>query len=73
MVRQCVVGSRCFERVQPVTTFLRREVLAEITSTERAGMMGINTMMVIPEGKGYSYAYSLPQHLSELHYVEGLK
>ena len=51
----------------------RRELLTDVTSTERAGMMGINTMMVIPDGKSYSYAYSLPQHLSELHCVEGLK
>jgi eukaryotic-like serine/threonine-protein kinase len=51
----------------------RRELLTDVTSTERAGMMGINTMMVIPDGKSYFYAYSLPQHLSELHCVEGLK
>lgn len=51
----------------------RRELLTDVTPTERAGMMGINTMMVVPSGKSYSYAYSLPQHLSELHCVEGLK
>jgi serine/threonine protein kinase/Tol biopolymer transport system component len=51
----------------------RRELLTDVTSTERAGMMGINTMMVVPNGSTYTYAYSLPQHLSELHCVEGLK
>ena len=51
----------------------RRELLTDVSSTERAGMMGINTMVVTTVGESYSYAYSLPQHLSELHWVDGLK
>jgi serine/threonine protein kinase/Tol biopolymer transport system component len=50
----------------------RREVIKEITPSDRAGIgTGVGYLMITPNGK--TYAYSIAQDLSELHWVEGLK
>jgi eukaryotic-like serine/threonine-protein kinase len=49
----------------------RRELMMELAPVDRAGVIGALTVQMTPDGK--SYAYSYPQELSELHWVEGLK
>ena len=50
----------------------RREVIKEITPSDRAGIgTGVGYLLTTPNGK--TYAYSIAQDLSELHWVEGLK
>ncbi len=45
--------------------------MMELAPVDRAGVIGALTVQMTPDGK--SYAYSYPQELSELHWVEGLK
>ncbi|MGI8961281.1 MAG: protein kinase domain-containing protein [Bryobacteraceae bacterium] len=49
----------------------RKELMMELAPVDRAGVIGGMTVQITPDGK--SYAYSYPQELSELHWVEGLK
>lgn len=48
-----------------------RAPLLEIAPADSAGLRGINTLRVTPDGK--NYAYSVPQQIEELHSIEGLK
>jgi hypothetical protein len=49
----------------------RRELWKEIMPSDPAGVPGITSLSITPDGR--SYAYSYLQLLSELHLVEGLK
>jgi eukaryotic-like serine/threonine-protein kinase len=49
----------------------RKELMTQLTPVDRAGVIGGMTVEMTPDGK--SYAYSYPQELSELQWVEGLK
>ncbi len=49
----------------------RRELWKEIMPSDPAGVPGITSLSITPDGR--SYAYSYLQRLSELHVVEGLK
>lgn len=49
----------------------KRTRLLEISPADRAGLRGINTLRISPDGK--NYAYSVPQQIEELHSIEGLK
>jgi len=71
-----VVGSlRRRENAADASAFVRqagkRDLLLEVTPSDRAGATGRGNALVTPDGK--SYAYSLHQQLSELQLVEGLK
>jgi eukaryotic-like serine/threonine-protein kinase len=49
----------------------RRELIMQLAPVDRAGVIGGMTIQMTPDGKNYAYSY--PQELSELHWVEGLK
>ena len=49
----------------------KRDVLLEVTPSDRAGVTGGGGALVTPDGK--TYAYSVSQQLSELQLVEGLR
>ncbi|HEY3840577.1 MAG TPA: protein kinase [Bryobacteraceae bacterium] len=49
----------------------KREHLLDIEPSDSAGLRGINTLRVSPDGK--NYVYSVPQQIEELHSIEGLK
>jgi serine/threonine protein kinase len=49
----------------------RKELMMQLAPVDRAGVMGGMTVQMTPDGK--SYAYSYPQELSELQWVEGFE
>lgn len=49
----------------------RREPMREITPSDRAGIDGLDSLNLTPDGR--AYAYSCVQTLSDLHVVDGLK
>jgi hypothetical protein len=49
----------------------REELMMQLAPVDRAGVLGGLTVQIAPDGR--SYAYSYPQELSELQWIEGLK
>jgi len=49
----------------------RRELMMQLAPIDRTGVMGGMTVEITPDGR--SYAYSYPQELSELQWIDGLK
>ena len=48
-----------------------RSFLMRIDPADLAGLRGVNTMRITPDGR--NYAYSVPQQIEELQSIEGLK